>query len=195
MIVARGTDPLGFSCSCGALAGHVTADGVRSGTHVVCYCSDCRAGELYFQQADPAPGPVDLFQLSPDTVVIDQGTEHLAAIRLSPKGMFRWYAKCCNTPICTTLKSARTPFAGLSVNCFDDPERLGPVVSKGYVPAADGRRKHESAHRAAWALIKRMAVARLSGRWKQTPFFDKATGAPIVEPRVIDKSERTALYR
>jgi Family of unknown function (DUF6151) len=188
-------DPLGFSCGCGALKGHVTAEGVRSGSHVLCYCPDCRAGELCFQQPDPAPGPVDIFQLSPDTVVIDQGAEHLAAIRLSPNGMFRWYAKCCDTPLCTTMKSAKTPFAGMSVDRFDDPDRLGPVVSKGFVPAPDGSRKHETAYRAAWPLIKRMAVARLSGRWKQTPFFDAKTNAPVVEPRVIDKSERAPLYR
>ncbi|MBO9449999.1 hypothetical protein J7426_07020 [Tropicibacter sp. R16_0] len=193
--MARGTDPLGFSCGCGALKGHVTAEGVRSGSHVVCYCPDCRAGELYFQQPDPAPGPVDIFQLSPDTVVIDQGAEHLAAIRLSPNGMFRWYAKCCDTPLCTTMKSAKTPFAGMSVNRFDDPDRLGPVVSKGFVPAPDGSRKHETAYRAAWPLIKRMVVARLSGRWKHTPFFDAHTNEPVVEPRVIDKSERAQLYR
>ncbi|WP_164660289.1 DUF6151 family protein [Tropicibacter sp. Alg240-R139] len=193
--MTRGTDPLGFSCGCGALKGHVTAEGLRAGTHVVCYCADCRAGELYFQQHDPAPGPVDIFQLSPDTVIIDDGFENLAAIRLSPNGMFRWYAACCDTPLCTTMKSAKTPFAGMNAKRFDDPSRLGPVVSKGFVPAADGSRKHETAYRAAWPLIKRMAVARLSGRWKQTPFFDANTGAPTVEPRVITKSERTALYR
>ncbi|SLN57445.1 hypothetical protein TRL7639_03124 [Falsiruegeria litorea R37] len=188
------TAPLGFSCGCGALKGHVTANGVRAGTHVVCYCADCRASERFFQQPDPAPGPVDIFQLSPETVVIDQGTEHLAAIRLSPNGMFRWYANCCNTPICTTLKSAKTPFAGMNAQRFDDPGSLGPVVSKGFVPAADGSRKHESAYRSAWPLIKRMAASRLSGRWKNTPFFDADSGAPVVEPRVIDKAERKALY-
>lgn len=186
---------MGFSCRCGALKGHVTADGLKTGSHVECYCPDCRAGELYFNQPDPAPGPVDIFQLSPDSVVIDRGAEKLAAIRLSPKGMFRWYANCCDTPLCTTLKSAKTPFAGMNTARFDDPGRLGAVVSKGFVPAPDGSRKHESAYRAAWPLIKRMAIARLSGRWKVTPFFDADTGAPVATPRVIDKSERAALYR
>lgn len=193
-MAARGTGPLGFSCGCGALKGHDTAEGVKAGTRVNCYCADCRAGELYFQQPDPAPGPVDIFQLSPETVVIDQGAEHLAAIRLSPKGMFRWYANCCNTPICTTLKSAKTPFAGMNAARFETPDLLGPVVSKGFVPKADGSRKHENAYRAAWPLIKRMALSRLSGGWKNTPFFDAGSGAPVVEPQVIDKAKRKALY-
>ncbi|MGI9367395.1 MAG: DUF6151 family protein [Ruegeria sp.] len=185
---------LSFSCDCGAFAGHITAAGVKSGTHVVCYCPDCRAGELYFEQPDPAPGPVDIFQMSPDAIEIEKGAENLAAMRLGPNGMYRWYAKCCNSPIATSMTTPQKPFAGFSVRRIADAEKLGPVVTKGSVPNPDGKRKHENVAPAAWALLKRIVSSRVSGRWRKNPFFDTDTGQPIVEPKILTKSERAALY-
>ncbi len=39
-----------------------------------------------------------------------------------------------------------------------------------------------------------MIASRLSGRWKETPFFDAVTGRPVAEPELISKSRRAALY-
>jgi len=46
---------------------------------------------------------VALYQTRPDCVHIDDGAEHLACLRLSPKGLLRWYASCCDTPLANTL--------------------------------------------------------------------------------------------
>lgn len=193
--MARGAQgPVAFACDCGSLSGHITAKGVKSGTHVVCYCPDCRAGELYFDQPDPAPGPVDIFQMSPDAVVIEKGAEHLALMRLSPKGLFRWYAKCCNAPIATTMRSVKLPFAGFNVRRIAEPERLGPVVAKGFIQTESGH-KHENFGRAAFSLLGRLISARISGRWRNTPFFNSETGEPVAEARILSKEERAALYR
>ncbi|TMV09582.1 hypothetical protein FGK63_00485 [Ruegeria sediminis] len=188
------TASLAFSCDCGGLSGHITAQGVKSGTHVVCYCPDCRAAELYLGQPDLAPGPVDIFQLSPDAVVIDKGKDNLALLRLGPNGLFRWYAKCCGAPIANTLKTPKLPFAGIAAKRVSDPDRLGPVVTRGYVPDGTGKLKHEHLGRAVLAVLRRGLSARLSGRWRRTPFFDVATGAPIVPAKVLTKDERAALY-
>ncbi|SDD14688.1 DUF6151 family protein [Ruegeria marina] len=191
----RPARPLAFACACGALEGHLTPAAVQSGTHVVCYCADCRAGEVFFGQPDPAPGPVDIFQLSPDGIVIEKGRQHLALMRLSPKGLLRWYANCCNTPIATTLKSPKTPFAGFNTRRLADIAALGPVRTRAFVPQPGGGHKHVNIAPAVYGLFSRMLAARLSGRWRETAFFDTATGKPVAEARILTKEERQALYR
>ncbi|WP_420587270.1 DUF6151 family protein [Ruegeria sp.] len=145
-----------FSCNCGALHGHITANGVKSGTHVSCFCHDCRAAQLYFGQPDPAPGPVDILQMSPEEIRIDSGAEHLALMQLSPKGMLRWYASCCNAPIATTTRTAKFPFAGFIVKRIADPQELGPVTTRGFVPQPDGKQSHEKVRFAALILQLRI---------------------------------------
>ena len=50
-------------------------------------------------------GATDIFQIPIAHVHITAGHEQLALMRLTPKGLNRWYAKCCNTPIGNTLGS------------------------------------------------------------------------------------------
>lgn len=191
------TDPapgLSFSCTCGGLAGEITAEGVASGTHVVCFCRDCRAGQLYLGQPDPAPGPVDIFQMTPDCIRITKGADNLAVMRLGPKGLFRWYASCCNAPLATTTENSKFPFAGFDVKRIAEPELLGPIKTRAYVPQPNGKTKHENPAPALFGLIRRLITARLTGRWRQTPFFDTATGTPTADPMVITREERAALY-
>ena len=186
--------PLPFSCTCGKLQGQITASGVSSGTHVVCYCRDCRAGQLYFGQPDPAPGPVNIYHLSPEAIQISTGAEYLAAMRLSPKGMYRWYAKCCKAPIATTTTTPKFPFAGFDVNRIADKDRLRPVSTRGFVPQPNGRQKHEKLMSAASGLLGRVIKSRVSGSWRKTPFFDPDTGEPVATPTVLDRAERATYY-
>ena len=183
-----------FSCTCGKLQGHITKRGVSTGTHVVCFCHDCRAAQLYFGQPDPAPGPVEILQMTPEDIVIDQGAEHLAAMQLSPRGMLRWYADCCNAPLLTTPGSPRLPFGGFIVKRLADPTPLGPVTTRGFVPAPGGKQKHQKLRYAVIGLLKRTVASRLSGRWKKSIFFDSETDLPTVTPTVLNKSERAELY-
>ncbi len=185
---------LGFSCECGALRGHITAAGVKSGTRVVCFCHDCRASQIYFGQPDPAPGPVNIFQMSPEAIEIEAGKDNLAAMRLSPNGMYRWYASCCNAPIATTTRSPKHPFAGFDVNRIAKPDNLGPVTTRGFVPQENGKQKHEKVRYAAVGLIKRVISSRLSGSWRKTPFFDAQTSEPVTQPKILTKEERGRLY-
>ncbi len=185
---------LSFSCDCGALTGHITQQGVKSGTHVVCFCHDCRAAQLYFNQPDPAPGPIEILQMAPEEIVIDTGAEHLAAMQLSPKGMLRWYAKCCSAPLATTPLTPKFPFAGFIVKRIPDASSLGPVTTRGFVPGSNGKQSHEKVRYAAFGLLKRVLKSRLSGSWKQTPFFKSETGAPVAQPTILTKEERAAFY-
>ncbi|MBO9444580.1 DUF6151 family protein [Ruegeria sp. R14_0] len=183
-----------FTCSCGTLHGRITAEGVKRGTHVVCYCHDCRATQLYFGQPDPAPGPVEVLQTLPEEIVFDGGIEHLALMQLSPKGMLRWYASCCNAPIATTSRTPKFPFVGFIVHRIPDPRGLAPITTRGFVPTGHGKQTHEKLGPAAYGLLTRVAKSRLSGSWKRSPFFDPETAEPVAEPVILSKAERAALY-
>lgn len=191
---AHSTAPLEFACSCGKLHGHIAAAALPSGAQVECYCRDCRAAELYLNQPDPAPGPVDIFQTTPDAITILEGGEYLGLLRLSPRGAMRWYATCCDSPLFNTASGPKIPFTGVRVPRISTPDRIGPVLGKAFVPKPGGKTAHEGLGRLIWKLLPGILGARLSGRWRQTPFFDVETGKPVVSAKIPSKEERAALY-
>lgn len=185
-----------FSCSCGALRGEASEAGIKTGLHLVCHCADCRANELYHGRPDPAPDPVALFQLAPDSITITSGAEHLRAIRLGPRGPLRWYTACCGTPFANTLAKPGLPFAGMRADLFQDKSALGKIRARAFIPSALPGKPPQTKGGAAmaWGILSRMLAARLSGRWKQNPFFDADTGRPVAEPELISKERRAQLY-
>lgn len=184
-----------FSCACGGVQGHIAPEALKTGSHVACYCADCRANEIYHDRPDPAPGPVDLFQLSPDAIHITQGAENLRLLRLGPRGLLRWYTGCCRMPFANTLKKPGLPFVGMRTNLFSQPEIFGKITTRAFIPRPGKPPKTEGALSMVYALFTRMIATRLSGRWQETPFFDVATGRPVCEPIVLGKAERDALTK
>ncbi|MFS4580217.1 DUF6151 family protein [Phaeobacter sp. C3_T13_0] len=187
--------PLNFACDCGQIRGELSQDAQKAGTRIVCFCPDCRANEIYHKQPDPAPGPVDLFQVNPDGLKFHQGQGLLRVMRLSPKGLHRWYAGCCGTPMANTLAKPTLPFAGMRSDRFADKDALGKIRTRAFVKKTGKQPRTEGAIRMVISLLSRMISARLSGRWKETPFFNVENGTPTSTPMVISKEERAALYR
>lgn len=185
---------LRFSCTCGTLTGQLSPEAAASGTRLVCHCPDCRAAELFLGQPDPAPDGVDLFQTTPDMIRIETGADRLGLLRLSPNGLMRWHATCCGAPIANTLKTPRVPFAGIAVARLDDPEALGPVRVTSFIPRPGRKPGFKGLGRMMVGFVSRTVAARLSGRWRQTPFFDPDTGTPVAEAQMPTRAERAALY-
>ncbi len=189
----RAKGPCRFACDCGQVSGQLSAQAVQAGTRLECYCQDCRAAQIALGQPDPAPGAVQIFHTLPDGLEFDSGQDQLAVIRLSPKGLMRWYAACCNTPLFATLPNPKIPFLGLSANCLEHPEDLGKVQARGFVPQPGGGTRMQGALTMVWGIATRGLSARMSGAWRNTPFYDPDTGAPVVEPQVLDRAARRAL--
>lgn len=189
---------LKFSCRCGTVKGHMKVAAISHGLRLICHCADCRAAERYFapQGHSPSETGVDLYQTYPDLVQIDQGKEHLALLRLSPRGLMRWHASCCGTPLANTLAKPQLPFVGLCVNTLEDPAPLGRVKAEGFVPARTPGQppKHKGGARIVYGVLSRMITARATGRWRTSAFFDTDSGAPRAEPVILSKTERAALY-
>lgn len=182
-----------LSCTCGSLVAKLTDVGPQRGTHVTCYCDDCRAANNHLGLDDPGDEGVSLYQTSPSHLKILKGPENLAVMRLRKTGILRWYAKCCNTPMYNTMKSPKLPFVGVVTARMDDTSSLGRVKTHAFMKK-DGQTVHKGMHSAGIGIIKRMARDRISGRWKDTPFFDASTMEPVVEPHVLDETERKEAY-
>src|SRR5579862_7023398 len=109
-----------LSCRCGEVRGVVADPSPRTVNRVVCYCDDCQAFAHRLGRADllNAHGGTDVVQVAPATLSFTQGQDRIRGVRLSPKGLYRWYADCCNTPVGNTMSPA-IPFVGIIASGFD----------------------------------------------------------------------------
>jgi hypothetical protein len=171
---------LKISCTCGALQG--TLKDPQLANRAVCYCKSCQAFPAKLECAEQvldARGGTDILQTSPRFVSFTEGLEHLTYLQISPKGPLRWYARCCNTPIGNTARSPRLAFCGLLHNVLGGhqvlDEHFGPPAMHVFVATALGEDKPKKVLPllTVAAFIRRMLWARLSGSYRQTPFFDE----------------------
>lgn len=181
-----------FSCTCGQLTGTILNLSPETGVHARCFCADCRAAEVHLGQPDPGQDGVGLFQLSPDQVRFDRGQEHLAVMRIYPKGIMRWHAKCCGAPLFNTTSSPKVYFATMRTSRLPDPSILGPVRVRAFVPKPGGGTRHEHAMILVRRVLSHSITALLSGQWRKTPFFDPNSRAPVRSPRILSSDERKA---
>ena len=189
-------------CRCGKLQGEV--DTTRVAARAVCYCKDCQAFARFLKAEDAvldASGGTEVEAALPAAVRLTSGLEHLACMSLSPKGIYRWYASCCNTPIGNTPRNPGMSYVGLVRTCLDaTPDALERDLGRVRMVANTGSahgpvRPTPMGSVLAVATIGAMLVkARLGGGWRDNPFFD-ASGAPVRAPRVLTLEERSALTR
>jgi hypothetical protein len=185
-----------LQCRCGTVRGFVGDS--RSANRVICYCKDCQAFAHFLGRANEIldeRGGSDVIQVLPKNVTFTQGIESLACIRLKPKGLVRWYARCCNTPVGNTLATSKLSFVGLVHNCLEDPNAFGPVGGWVNTSSAKGepKPKDQGLGKTARWFITKVLKARFNGDYKRTPFFRRDSGTPIVTPRVLSTEEHTAV--
>lgn len=191
-------------CRCGKLRGRV--EPIRPSNHLVCYCRDCQAFALFLGRADDILdgwGGTTVIQTAPAHLVFTEGKAELACIRLSPRGLLRWYARCCRTAIASTPVNPKLSLVSVVSDCLPGERgvgqgleaRFGPIRLRHAVGGARG--PVPGPHGALLPVILRMlailARGRMGGRWRQSPFFDAAARAPVVTPRVLSRSERSAI--
>jgi hypothetical protein len=192
-----------LSCRCGAVRAIAHGVAPSAGNHCVCLCDDCQAFAKFLGRAgdvlDPNGG-TDIFQLSQACIEITQGSERIACVRLSQKGLARWYASCCNTPIGNTLATPGVPFIGLIRAFIPEPagDALGPIRTRVFRQFAVGDRDAIPPNdQPQWRMLLRMMRLvlgwRVRGDHKRSPFFDAATSVPLATPQVLSKAERDAL--
>ncbi len=193
---------LPLRCACGALRGQFDAT-PSPGARGVCYCDDCQAYGRWIGTPGllDAHGGTEVIQSWPARVRLEVAGPPLALMKLSEKGLHRWYAACCRTPLANTMASPRMPFTGVLRRAIDaDDARLdalyGPArgVQGRFAVGGCPPGAHPSASLGiignAVGLIVRGAFA---GGHAPSPFFGP-DGQPVVAPLVLSPEERRALY-
>jgi hypothetical protein len=190
-----------FQCRCGGVSGRALDASPSTVNRIVCYCDDCQAFLHYLGRADllDAGGGSDIVQLAPATLRFDRGSEHILGLRLSPKGMYRWYAACCKTPVGNTVTPA-IPFVGVlaagfqsNTSSVDDAfgKPIGKIMGKFATPPAPESTLTQV--RSVARMIGKLLGWKLRGATWPHPFFDRTTRAPKYAVTTLTPAERDAL--
>src|ERR1700759_4475403 len=191
-----------FRCRCGEVRGFVADASPHAVNRVGCYCDDCQAFAHWLGRADllDAQGLSDIVQVAPATFALVQGQDRIKGVRLSPKGLYRWYASCCNTPVGNTLAPA-VPFVGLMATAFNQgPKRADAVFGRptgaiqgnhavgGPPPGSTGMNLS-----LFFGALVRILGWRFGGKAWPHPFFTRGSYTPVYPVNVLSHEEREAL--
>lgn len=178
-------------CACGRLKGTLAAGAKYM--RAVCYCRDCQA----YAEALGEPGKVldanggtDVVASLQAHVRFTDGAGQLACLSLTERGLLRWYAACCDTPIANTPRDPKISYVGIIHTALGrDARRLdstfGPPRLATNVGTARGAVASSGIRTltATLRIITRVVRARIDGSWRRSPFFDNDL-RPVVKPRV-----------
>ena len=180
-------------CRCGRVQGELGTRGTY--TRATCYCNDCRAYARWLGVPgllDEAGG-VDVVAMAPSQVRFTVGADQVACMSWSERGIHRWYAACCRTPLGNTPRDPRVHYVGMSTACmaatgptvdaaFGQPRRCLVSTTSATAPV---RKRPLST---AWGILRvalGLAAARLRGH-RAAPFLD-ADGRPIRTPDIVGR--------
>jgi len=199
MAMARDVE---LRCRCGEVQGRVTNASPQTVNRVVCYCDDCQAFVHYLGRADllDAHGGTDIVQVAPASLSFHRGGERIAGVRLSPRGLYRWYAECCKTPVGNTLGPS-IPFVGIVAKAFEGgacaPDDLfgKPIagIQGKFAIGAAPEGSTSSKLRLVAHAVRLVLGWRISGQTWPHPFLDRATRAPSRPMTILSRGERNAL--
>ena len=188
-------------CRCGTVKGELEA--ARAFTRATCYCKDCRAFANFLAVPGvlDASGGTDVVPIAPTAVRFTAGAEQVACMSLSPKGLYRWYASCCRTPLGNTPRDPKLPYVGMVTACFDAAPRTvdaafgprGRIVLNTGSATAPVRATPLAFVIGGLRILAGILGARLR-RERTSPFFD-TSGHPLREPEVISREQRAALEK
>lgn len=193
-----------LQCRCGKIHGWLRDASPNTSNRAVCYCDDCQAFLHHLGRAEllDEHGGSDIVQVPPSMVSFDRGSEHVTALRLSPKGLYRWYASCCNTPLGNTV-TPRVPFVGIVTELLQQApsarpcdEVFGAPRGRIYGKFAVGEPPPGSVKpnvRFLAHTIRKGLGWMLRGNGWPNPFFDRSSGNPKYPVKVLSTAERDAL--
>lgn len=195
------TMPIPLRCRCGKVRGFLANVSAADQKRAVCYCDDCQIYALHLGRGDilDERGGTEAVMATPAQLTLTDGASQVRGVRLSPKGVYRWYAGCCNTPVGNTL-GPRVPVLILPLASLDFPalgkpadDALGRPAMRMHGRFAKGGVPPGAHPKTPLTMVPRLIGHLLRGSLKglarPSPFFDEA-GRPRVEPQLIDKSQR-----
>lgn len=191
---------LPVQCACGTVRGTLQDVSPSTVSNVVCHCDDCRTFVHHLGTADDVlteHGGVHIVQSTPSRYTLTAGQDQVGLVRLSPRGLLRFYATCCNTPLANMVDRPGLAFVGVPRVTLpaDADAHIGPQVGI-QARFATGDRSTLDAHDKAPAsllvrTVFRLGVGRMQGLHKPSPFRD-ADGTLTVPATVLTKEQRAA---
>jgi hypothetical protein len=191
-----------LQCRCGAVHGRVANASPETTNRMVCYCDDCQAYLHHLGRSDLLDdrGGTDIVQVAPATLSFDRGEERLVGVRLSPRGLYRWYASCCRTPLGNTLGPA-IPFVGIVTRAFEvgtqrPDEVFGKPLGASQEKFAVGGPPGGKARIDVRMILHVLGLVlgwRVRGRTWPHPYFDRASRAPVRPVTTLSREDREAL--
>ena len=189
-----------LKCACGTVTGKTLAVSSRIGTRITCCCNDCQVFAQFLGQEGKVLdqyGGTDILQIPVSHLTINEGKSEIACIRFSPKGMYRWYAKCCNTPIGNTF-GAGGAFIGI-IHSFMDKATTSEVdlgKNRGHILTKFAKTPVPENLKGSSLSINCRVVAKilswkLKGLNKPSEFFNN-NAEPICEPQILDKKAQNS---
>lgn len=187
---------LSLRCQCGTLQGVVEPR--HAYVAMTCYCKDCQAFARTLDRVDmlDAHDGTGIVAMGPAGVRFTQGLDQLACLSLSPKGLLRWYAACCNTPIANTPRGRALPYVGTVAGCIATPhERNAAFGSAPIMVNTDSARGDVEltplrTFLGVLRIMRGVIAIRLRGGQRDNPFFEPGTDTPMRQPRVLTLEER-----
>lgn len=189
---------IALECACGKVKGTLRGASPSSGTRLLCYCGDCQAYGRFLGRDDILDpwGGISVFQAAPAHVTISDDAGALAGMRLSEKGLYRWYCAECKTPVGNSMTPS-VAFVGMSTNMMrgiDLDAVLGPVVGHIQQKSAKngGPPFPQNNFRVITTALRHFVGWKLRGLGMPHPFW-KDRQTTRVTPRVLSPTERAAL--
>ena len=194
-----------WECQCGEVGGVAESDHAR-GYRAICMCADCQAYAHFLKSADrvlDANGGTDIFPMQPACLRITRGQKLVSSVRLTPTGMFRWFARCCNTPIANSMAAPEVPFIGMVHTVLEKknskdkltdifgPVRVRMQAKSGIAPLPKDAVRTVNAG-FLLRVLKFIALTKWFKLGSPSPFFDQ-NGEPIATPYILTTEEREAL--
>lgn len=194
-----------IQCECGQFKAELTAFPKNSPGRLACYCDDCQAYLSYIDRMDllGASGLSEIIPVYPAEIKFIAGKENLKCVRLSNKGMHRWYTSCCRTPIANTRP--KLPWIGILSRVYNlkDPSLLeksfGPVGSsimgrfaRGPVIAGTANNMNLKAFKFVLPFVLKGLIL---GRGKNSPFFLADGKTPIAPETTLTKEQRDEIQK
>jgi hypothetical protein len=188
-----------LACRCGQVEGRI--DPRRVHARASCYCRDCRAFARWLGGAGllDVAGGSDILAMAPDGLQITRGFEKMACMSLGPRGLLRWYASCCRTPLGNVPRDPKLYYLGVPVSAIAEPADVieGAFGSRGHIAVNAG---------SATVLVASPPLARLAGtlrivagvlsarlRGRRNRLLFDTDGLPLREPLVLGRTQRDAL--
>lgn len=189
-----------LQCRCGTVRGYVAQ--AKRANRGLCYCVDCQAYAHFLGQGSSIldiHGGSQVVATQPRFVYFDSGVDAIRCMSLSERGLLRWYAGCCHTPIGNTPRDRKVAYVGLLHSCLvAQPAQLDAAFGSVKVVLNTQSAKGDVAStplRNAAAIVRlgtALLRARWSGSYRSNPFF-MADGVPIKPAQVLMQAERAAL--